>query len=71
MSMESRRIYGSRMGVSACPLMVEDRSLGQQKVLANHETIDKTTTSTPQELEGQRPVRVTVATVYHGISNLR
>lgn len=43
---------------------------GQQKVLANHETIDKTTTSTPQELGGQRPVRVTVATVYHGISNL-
>ena len=70
MSMESRGIYGSRIGVSACPLVVEDRSLGQQKVLASHETIDKTTTSTPQELGGQRPVRVTVATAYHGISNL-
>jgi len=70
MPMESRGIYGSGIDVSACPLMVEGRSLGQQKVLANHETIDKVTTSTPQELAGQRPVRVIVATVYYGISHL-
>ena len=50
MPMGSRGIYGSGIDVSACPPMVEDRSLGQQKVLANHETIDKATTSTPQEL---------------------
>jgi len=68
--MESRGIYGSGIDVSACPLMVEDRSLGQQKVLANHEIIDKAATSTPQELAVQRPVRVIVATAYHGISHL-
>ena len=70
MPMGSRGIYGSGIDVSACPLMVEDRSLGQQKVLANHETIDKATTSTPQELAVQRPVRVIAATVYQGISHL-
>ena len=53
--MESRGIYRSGIGVSACPLIVEDCSLDQQKVLANHETIDKTTASTPQELGVQRP----------------